>query len=391
MTSPVFDAPPADRERLARAALSRLLEPGEKRIDTLMQGMTGLKLFQQLSDPDTDDPDLASATKDVAARLERLRPDLDLEIAAQHGCRFVIPGDDEWPEQLSRLAGKEPVQERAGVPIGLWVRGNLRLDALAASVAIVGSRDATSYGSEVTAQLAHQLATKGHVIVSGGAFGIDAAAHRGALASAVGKTVAVLACGIDKIYPEGNARLLQAVAERGAVISEVAPGLPVTRMRFLGRNRVIAGLACGTVVVEAAARSGALNTANWTTNINSPLMGVPGNVTEAVSVGVHELIRAGKAVLVTRAEDVLELVGRPGEYLVTVPRGPERRRDRLTAVHRQILDAVPVARPATAISIARSAGIHPGTVGSALATFEKHGLVERLDGGWLLTPEAVRS
>jgi len=391
MSSPVLTAAPQDRERLARVALGRLFEPGDRRLDALLAGMTGYELFEQLLDWNPDDPLLAEASKDVAARLACLRPDQDLEIAERHGCRYVIPGDDEWPEQLSRLQGKEPVQERTGVPLGLWVRGPLRLDALASSVAIVGSRDATSYGSEVTAQLAHQLTTKGHVIVSGGAFGIDAAAHRGALASAVGHTVAVLACGIDKLYPAGNARLLRAVAERDAVITEVAPGLPVTRMRFLGRNRVIAALARGTVVVEAAARSGAINTASWATNINSPLMAVPGNVTEEVSIGVHELIRSGKAVLVTSADDVLELVGRPGEHLVSVPRGPERRRDRLTATHRQILDAVPVARPATAVSIARAAGIHPGTVGSALETFEKRGLVERLDGGWLLTPEAARS
>lgn len=391
MTSPVLSAAEHDRERLARIALGRLFEPGDKRLDALLPGMTAYQLFEQLSAWSPDDPLLVSASKDVAARLERLRPDIDLEIAAKLGCRFVIPGDAEWPEQVERLQGKALVQGRTGAPLGLWVRGRLRLDALTSSVAIVGTRDATSYGSEVAAQLASQLSTNGHVVVSGGAFGIDAAAHRGALASPVGQTVAVLACGIDKVYPEEHARLLQAVSDRGAIVSELPPGLPVTRMRFLGRNRVIAALTNGTVVVEAAARSGAKNTAKWATAINSPLMAVPGPVTETVSVGVHDLIRSGQAVLVTCAEEILEIVGRPGEYLVAVPRGPERRRDRLTTTQRQILDAVPVATPASAVSIARAAGIHPGTVGSALATFETYGLVERMADGWLLTPAAVRS
>lgn len=392
MRSPVLDATPADRERLARVALCRLFEPGDRRVDALLPGMTGLRLFEQLSEvPDTDDPALVSASQDVAARLARLRPDKDLDLAGRLGARFVIPGDDEWPHQVGRLQGKEPIQERTGAPLGLWVRGPLRLDALTASVAIVGSRDATSYGSEVAAQLAAHLATKGHIIVSGGAFGIDAAAHRGALTSAVGHTVAVLACGIDQAYPLGNARLLQVIAERGAIVSELAPGLTVSRMRFLGRNRLIAALTSGTVVVEAAARSGAINTASWTLAINSPLMGVPGPVTQPQSVGVHELVRAGKAVIVTRADDVLELVGRPGEYLVTVPRGPERARDGLTVTHRQILDAVPVGRPTTATTIALAAGIRPETVASALVTFEARGLVERFDDGWQLTREAVRS
>jgi DNA processing protein len=390
VTNALLTAGGPDRERLARVALNLLFEPGDRRLDGLMPGMTAFDLLARLLDPDVQQ-ELAAAQRDALPRLEDLHPDHTLERAEALGLRFVIPGDEEWPSQLDRLDGQEPIQDRTGVPVGLWVRGPLPLGALARSVAIVGSRDATSYGADAAARIAAVVAANGFIVVSGGAYGIDAAAHRGALSATDGRTVAVLACGADRYYPEQNSRLLQVVAETGAIISEVPPGLPVTRMRFLARNRLIAALARGTVVVEAAARSGALNTANWTDRLTSQLMCVPGPITAVQSLGVHELVRAGKGTLVTRGEDVLELVGRAGEYLATSPRGPQRRRDRLNATHRQVLDAVPVGQPATAVSIARTAGIHPKTVAYALTTCEKLGLVERFAGGWQLTPEAVRS
>src|SRR3954447_15859043 len=175
----------------------------------------------------------------------------------------------------------------------------------ARSVAVVGSRSATTYGAAVAGDIAATLGAAGHTVVSGAAFGIDNAAHRGALA-AQGPTVAVLACGVDRAYPAAHRPLLDYIAEVGVVVSEAAPGCAPTRIRFLARNRLIAAFGQGTVVVEAAIRSGALNTASWTTELRRVLMGVPGPVTSAPSAGVHQLVRSRDALLVTSGQEVLE-------------------------------------------------------------------------------------
>jgi DNA processing protein len=220
--------------------------------------------------------------------------------------------------------------------------------------------------------------------VSGAAYGIDVAAHRGALA-AKGPTVAVLACGVDRAYPAGNKAVLDYIASHGLVVSELPPGCAPTRLRFLSRNRLIAALSAGTVVVEAAVRSGALSTANWASRTGRVLMGVPGPVTSAPSEGVHELMRTGEAVLVTRAEHVLELVSGAGEHLVAAPRAPECRRDRLTSVQQQVLDAVPVAAAAPARSVARTAGVSPALTEQSLERLREAGLVEQAAAGWRLS------
>ena len=182
--------------------------------------------------------------------------------------------------------------------------------------------------------------------MSGAAFGIDQAAHRGALASR-GPTVAVLACGADRAYPAAHRSLIDYIAEVGLVVSEAAPGCAPTRIRFLARNRLIAALPAATVVVEAAVRSGALNTANWAAGLGRTVMGVPGPVTSARRPGSHQLIRARDALLVTSGEEVLEAVGADGRLRLADPREPESPRDRLSAGERQVLDAVPLVRAAT--------------------------------------------
>lgn len=389
MSSRVLDAPEHLRERLARVALNLLFEPGDRRIDAFMAGMDALSFYTALrGSPRTRG--LRDASDDVATRLDSMRPDEVLDAAERRGIRFVIPGDAEWPSQVEDLDGKETVQERTGTPLGLWVRGPLRLSALDRSVSIVGSRSATSYGLDAAGQIAAGVANGGFVVVSGGAIGIDAAAHRGTL-SVGGRTVAVLACGVDRLYPKENQRLLEAVLDEGAIVSELAPGLPVTRLRFLGRNRVIAALARGTVLVQAAPRSGALNTANWTTRLNRHLMCVPGPISEITSLGVLDQVRQGKGTIVTRGEEVLELVGGAGEYLPEERRGPRKKRDDLSSRHRQVLDGVPVFNGATSESISRASGVAFKEVASALLYLERSGFVERGPGGWLLTPEAVRS
>ncbi len=305
-----------DDERLARVALGRLGEPGDPRLTHLVAELGAVDLHAALS----AERDVGGMLTDVAARLEAMDPSRDFAQARRLGIRYVIPADDEWPHQVDQLASAETIQDRGGPPLGLWVKGPLRLCDMTESVAVVGSRSATSYGADVAAELAAVTARAGLCVVSGAAFGIDQAAHRGALAVR-GRSVAVLACGVDRAYPAAHKSLLDHLATEGAVVSELPPGCAPTRLRFLSRNRLIAALTRGTVVVEAAIRSGALNTANWATKLHRPLMGVPGPVTSAPSQGVHQLIRTGAATLVTTGAEVLELVGVAGDHLVEPPRG----------------------------------------------------------------------
>jgi len=373
-------------DRLARLALSQLGEPGDLRFAGLVAELGAERLHALIlagGDP-------SGMRDELALRLESIEPERDLERAARQGIRWVVPGDEEWPAGLDDLDGCEPLQDMGGPPLGLWVRGPLRLDELPSPVAVVGSRSATTYGATVTAEIAAGLARAGCTVVSGAAFGIDQAAHRGALAGG-GPTVAVLACGVDRAYPRAHEALLDHLGQHGAVVSELAPGRAPMRARFLARNRVIAAMSGGTVVVEAAVRSGALNTAGWSLRLNRPLMGVPGPVTSASSEGVHELIRSGAATLVTRAGDVLELTGSIGEHLPEPPRAPATARDRLTPTQRRVLEAVPLRRPAASDSIARTAGLGVVPVRSALDGLFRRGMVEQLPTGWRLAEDADAS
>lgn len=366
-------------ERLARLALSRLGEPGNLRMAALVAELGAERLYAEL----LAGRDPRGTRTDLAARLAGIEPERDLQRATAQGIRWVVPGDPEWPATLDELDGIEPLQRMGRAPLGLWVRGRLRLDTLSSALAIVGSRSATTYGTDVATELAAGVSRAGSAVISGAAFGIDQAGHRGALAAG-GPTVAVLACGVDRAYPAAHHRLLEHVAEHGAVVSELAPGCAPTRLRFLARNRIIAALSWGTVVVEAAARSGALNTANWSLRLNRPVMGVPGPVTSAPSEGVHHLIRSGAATLVTGSEDVLELTGRVGDHLPEVPQGASTPRDRLTHRQQQVLEAVPLVRPAGPGSVARTAGIGAAEVSATLEGLRRQGLVEELPTGWRL-------
>ncbi len=236
-------------------------------------------------------------------------------------------------------------------------------------------------------EMGRVLAESGLPVISGAAFGIDQAAHRGAL-SGDGPTVAVMACGVDRAYPTAHRDLLDHLAVHGAIVSEAAPGCAPMRIRFLSRNRLIAALTAATVVVEASIRSGALNTANWAARLNRHLLAVPGPVTSASSQGVHQLIRTGGAMLVTSGHDVLEVVGRPGEHLIAEPRAETRARDRLSQRDQMVLDAVPVVRSAKPDSIARTAGVGLKEVAGALLRLQQRGLVERQNDGWVLAEAA---
>lgn len=368
-----------DRERLARVVLSRAAEPGDAKLCRAVHDLGASTVLGAILDQREEDLGRA----DLAERLDSVDPARELEVAERLGIRFLIPGDDEWPTRLTDLARGQEVQLRGGVPLGLWTRGPLRLSDLPPSVAVVGSRSATTYGAGVAADIAAVLTRAGMPVVSGAAFGIDQAGHRGCLAAG-GPTVAVLACGPERAYPAAHRPLIDHIGEQGLVVSEVPPGCAPTRIRFLSRNRLIAALTVGTVIVEAAVRSGALNTANWAGKLNRVLMGVPGPVSSAPSQGVHQLIREGAATLVTSGRDVLELVGAAGEHLVEPPRAPARRRDRLSQRDQRVLDSVPVATHVGADSIARSAGIAILEVSSALTRLEQAGLVTGERGLWRL-------
>ncbi|MEO7845674.1 MAG: DNA-processing protein DprA, partial [Nocardioides sp.] len=365
-----------ERERLARVALSRLTEPGDRRLLTLVSELDAVTVYEHLR----AERELGGAATDLATRLGGIDPVRALEQAATQSIRFVVPGDAEWPPRLDDLADAEPLQERGGTPLGLWVRGPLDLASTSRSVAVVGARSATTYGCSVATEIGATCVRAGWPVVSGAAIGIDQAAHRGALGQD-GPTVAVLACGVDRPYPVEHTSLIRLVATTGAVVSEAAPGWAPSRVRFLARNRLIAALAGGTVIVEAAIRSGALNTANWADRLSRTVMGVPGPVTSAQSAGVHQLLRRG-ASLVTSGAEVLELVDGSGAHLLEEARAPEKARDTLSVRQRQVLDAVPVTRGAEADSISRTAGVGLVEVRSTLGRLAARGLVQRTPTGW---------
>jgi len=311
-----------------------------------------------------------------AARLRTADPERDLAEGERIGARLVVPGDSEWPTQLDDLGHSRPH--------ALWLHGDadLRFSCLR-SVAVVGSRAATPYGAHVAAELGAGLSERRWGVVSGGAHGVDGAAHRGALAGE-GPTVAVLACGADVAYPSAHQQLFAAIRSQGVLVSECPMGAHPTRPRFLIRNRLIAALSRGTVVVEAAVRSGALNTAGHAIALNRHLAAMPGPVTSEFSVGCHRLIRQGRATCVTGPEEVIELVGTMGADLATEPRGPVLPRDRLDPESRKVVEVMPTRVGVGPATIAVAAGVDLETVLSCLGGLAAAGYVERVSRGWRL-------
>jgi len=296
------------------------------------------------------------------------------------GGRLLIPGDDEWPTGLDDLEQRRPY--------ALWVRGPLALSSLnpSASLAIVGARAATQYGVHVATDLAADLAMRGWSIVSGGAYGIDAAAHRGAVLCG-GATVAVLANGVDEVYPKGNSQLLARIVEQGAVVSELPPGRHPTRQGFLARNRIIAALAGGTLVVEAALRSGSASTVARAVELGREVMAVPGPITSAMSTGSNALLRDG-ATLVTCGDDVVEALAGIGEGLRPLPESSASDRDRLTPDQRALLDAFPARGARDEVSLAATAGLTLSAAMTSLGYLNVDGWVQRTDQGWRLSDKA---
>jgi DNA processing protein len=350
--------------------LTRLIEPDDAALGALIDSIGAEEVFAQIREGTLASPRLAS----YRARLSDLDVAGDLARAAQFGARLLTPDSDEWPSAVDDWGPRRPV--------ALWVAGDRDLASLAGrAVAIVGARACTDYGEHVAAELAAGMGDRGWTVVSGAAFGIDAAAHRGSLAVA-GGTVAVLACGVDVVYPSAHHRLLGDIRENGAVISELPPGARPTKTRFLGRNRVIAALGRGTVVVEAAHRSGAFNTAGHAVELSRSLMAVPGPVTSPMSAGCHTLMQTMNADVVTDAADVVDLIGDLGSDAAPSRRGESRPHDGLDDACLRVLDALPVRQFAGPASLARVAGLDAPTVLRGLSVLAVRGLAEGRDGSW---------
>jgi DNA processing protein len=373
------------RQRGALAHLTYLAEPGDALLGALLRGnepaavvaaiMAG-RLPSRVKRPDRDTGTLTRALRRWAARVPEAPTEPDLAAWQRQGIRLVCPGDAEWPSQLEVLGD--------AAPYALWLRGSadLRFGCLS-SVSIVGSRAATAYGLHVATEMAAALGEREWVVVSGGAYGIDGAAHRGALA-AEGLTIAVLACGLDRPYPAGHTDLFDAIVGQGILLSEWPPGRRPTRHGFLVRNRVIAALTKGTVVVEAALRSGALSTARHARDLCRPLMAVPGPVTSEASRGCHEIIRNWGAICVTGASDVLEHVSPIGDHLGERAYGPARPHDALDPESALVLDAIPARGGAGPATIAASAGVDMDTAIRCLGLLAAGGFVDRGEQGWRL-------
>lgn len=299
-----------DAELKARIAWSHIVEPGDGLANELIDSMGAPAALAAVLDPDQRSNLGSCLVKsftenavpiEARAVLERWAAryravDADKPIAAD--VQTLIPGDEHWPVQLDEL--------NAARPIMLWVRGDASLLS-SRSVAIVGARACTSYGEHVTMTIAEDVAHAGVTVVSGAAYGVDGAAHRAALAIG-GRTIAVLASGVDRAYPVGHSELIQRIAAQGAVVSEMPPGSTPTRHRFTMRSLLIAALSRGVIVTEAGFRSGSLAAVTYADFLNKAVGAVPGPINSAASAGTNHLIRDRAAVLVTSGADVLSMI-----------------------------------------------------------------------------------
>jgi DNA processing protein len=364
--------------REALIALAHVVEPGDAAAGQLVDAR-GPAAVVDLVERDATGLRNGEA---MHARLQGFDPAKAMDRAESCGARVVTRLDREWPSQLDDLGPQ--------TPLALWVSGaaDLRLLALR-SLAVVGARACTSYGEEIARSWSADLAAQRWCVLSGAAYGIDAAAHRGALA-ADGTTVAVLAGGVDVPYPRAHTALLARIADQGLVVSETPPGESVRRQRFLSRNRVIAALGRATLVVEAAVRSGTASTAHAAAAMNRPVLAVPGPVTSASSAGCHRMIRDGDAILVADVSDLLDLldIGRPGNNALEAAGRSDGRRavvDGLAARERVVLDALPTRGVLGLDALIRSAGLARRDVMAGVGILGTLGLVVDDAGGWRLS------
>lgn len=372
----VSAGPDHERERIGRLLLSQWCEAGDRPLGARLRDQGAHAVVKEVLAGHSPLPAHSGISARVPAGTtyeEAVARWVEpaWSTAERIGARYVVPGDREWPSQLDDLGD--------GAPLGLWLAGagDLRLLALR-SISVVGARSATSYGESLARELGAHLGETGWLTVSGGAFGIDAAAHRGALIVG-GATACVLAGGVDVPYPRSHADLLARIREAGVLISESPLGGAAMRHRFLTRNRLIAALSRGTVLVEAAVRSGGRSTVREARELNRIVMAFPGPVSSPMSAGCHAVIRDEGVHLVTSPREVIGLV--EGSLTLDSP-GAASESDGLGWRERRVLDAVPARRPAPLARIAPLAGLGLAEAMAALGTLDALGLVQRAGDGW---------
>ncbi|GLZ41479.1 DNA-processing protein DprA [Actinokineospora sp. NBRC 105648] len=369
----------ADEVRLARAYLLRVAEPPAPALFAFVERAGPVVAAARVRAGDVP----AAVRDETSARCEHDLAEGDLARADAVGARLVVPEDPEWPGwPLLCLANASGRGLRwATPPLALWVRGSASLDdVLTRSVAVVGARSATSYGEHVATEFGYGLAEQSFTVVSGAAHGIDGAAHRGALAAG-GNTIAVMACGVDVPYPASHSALLARIARDGAIVSEYPPSATPAKYRFLVRNRLIAAMGAGTVVVEAGVRSGARNTAASAAALGKVVLAVPGPVESAMSRGCHELLRTGAATLVSTVPEVLEAVGQVGDLAPTTT-SPKRPTDGLGDQAIRVHDALSVRTARGPDQIATESGVPLDRVRALLPELELTGLAHHTEEGW---------
>lgn len=291
-------------ERAARMVLSMIAEPDDPVTGRVLARLGGVETLRLV---ESNGPVPGVARAEVLMWRERLASRMSADLldrigdAQQSGFTTIMPTDTEWPAGLNDLGDRAPYV--------LWVRGATSFLAapLRTRVAITGSRAATRYGERITADLAANLAEDDRIIVAGGSFGIEGAAHRAALAGG-GQTIAVLAGGVDRAYPAAHRDLLERIGDVGLLVSELPPGATPSRQRFVARSRLLAALSGVTVVPEAGRRSGAISTARHAYALGRGVAAVPGPVTSAVSAGAHDLIKRGIATMATETSDITRLL-----------------------------------------------------------------------------------
>lgn len=357
----------SDDDPSALRILAQIAEPADRNLGSLVQRIGPAQTLQAIL---RQRPGIR-LREGLLARLTALGDRDPQDLAARAGARMITRYDSEWPTQVNDLG--------AAAPLALWVMGaaNLRLIMLR-SLAVVGARASTNYGEQVCAHWVARWTEHRITVVSGAAYGIDTAAHRGALA-AEGMTVAVLASGVDVPYPTGNSGLLARIADEGLVVSESPPGESVRRQRFLTRNRIIAAMTRATIVVEAALRSGTTATANAATALHRPVYAVPGPVTSPMSAGCHELINQGQAILAAAATEVLTVFGE----IDPVPTASAPTTfDDLHPREKLVLDSVPGRGRVSVDVLVRTSALDLRSVLAALGVLETAGLLERSPEGF---------
>lgn len=279
-------------DRQARLIISIAGEPGDERVGQIVAEFGAIEAVKRWQ----SGFGAAAMCKSIDQVLDS--PLIEQAVKSLNSVRgrFITPADDEWPDSLDDLD--------TAAPVGLWCAGAGSLSEITnRSLAVVGARSATAYGQRIAHEIGTQAANENVGVISGAAYGIDAAAHRGSLVGH-GKTVAVLACGVDVAYPVSHRGLLSSITDSGVVVSEAPPGAKPLKHRFLIRNRLIAALSQSTVVVEAALRSGSLSTSNWAHVLNRQIWGIPGPISSSTSAGVHAAIRDNMMKLAASIDDI---------------------------------------------------------------------------------------